>query len=217
MEKLKLGDAALASGDMQTAVDLYTEGTQLDPRNRKILMSLKKAQGRLKAASVVSEMGAKAHKKQKLGDAAFASGSMQAAVDAYKEGVAIDPQNQDIQVSLKKAQGRLATEAAVGGAAADKKAASDAVAQKKDEGDEALRRGDFAAAHNAYKAASALDPLFARRKKRPPRGTRTREKRASKMGMRRQRVKTFDRPWPRMRRGSLSSRTAQCSQQRNFA
>eukprot|EP01052_Picozoa_sp_SAG31_P062634 SAG31_NODE_21610_length_545_cov_1.040359_1_plen_159_part_10 len=146
-EKLKLGHEALESGKTQDAVDLFTEGTHLDPTNRKLVMSLKKAQGRLKAQQQREEQQANARQKLRQGDEAFEKGDLVAAIDLYSEGTEIDPSNEKLQMALKKAKGRKETQEVLQKQMSEQKAADDAITiplqEKQAEAEAALLRGDF--------------------------------------------------------------------------
>eukprot|EP01050_Picozoa_sp_SAG11_P002201 SAG11_NODE_107_length_16392_cov_18.393666_2_plen_3990_part_00 len=96
-DKLQQGNDALEKEESAAALQLFTEAFILDPSNKKIQLSIRKAEKAI-AGSIVQQAESCLNK----GNAALKKGDPIKALALFHEGVELDPSNKKLRLAVKK-------------------------------------------------------------------------------------------------------------------
>jgi len=129
---LEEGRSALAAGDDAAATKAFTLAARIDPQSSAATTGLKRA-GALDEVMRLLEAGAR-HERE---------GQTDLAEQSYRRAAALDPMSAEAQQSLARVQSRIS---------------NDAFARTMSEGLEALERGDYPAAREAFRRADQMRP-----------------------------------------------------------
>jgi tetratricopeptide (TPR) repeat protein len=101
----KQGDNYYDNGQYDYAVQSYRFGLNLDPSNAQLLQAFQRAQAAEVANRVQQFQSAKSQ-----GDNYYDKGQYDKAINAYQEGLKLDPSNAQLIKALRRAQTAKATE-----------------------------------------------------------------------------------------------------------